>query len=100
MCCCLICRIITTFFLKYLLAINDLAIIKLKKIEERIIDVKAGRYSNRNIYYDFVDDKPLQGNSYYRLKQVDFDSKFEYSKIINVNFTNNNKDIVIYPNPF
>ena len=32
-------------------------------------------------YYSFTDDKPFQGTTYYRLKQVDFDGKWEYSVI-------------------
>jgi hypothetical protein len=36
--------------------------------------------------YTFVDDKPLSGFSYYRLKMVDNDDKSAYSKIIRVNF--------------
>jgi len=35
---------------------------------------------------------------YYRLQQMDFDGKAEYSKIVNVVF-NNGQDITLYPNP-
>lgn len=38
--------------------------------------------------YSFTDMNPLQGVSYYRLKQTDFDGKFNYSKVVAVNFTN------------
>jgi len=34
--------------------------------------------------YEFVDENPLTGISYYRLKQVDFDDKFEYSDKVSV----------------
>lgn len=40
--------------------------------------------SNQNPYYTFEDSEPLEGISYYRLKQTDFDGKFEYSKVIAV----------------
>lgn len=33
-------------------------------------------------YYQYVDQAPLNGVNYYRLKQVDFDGQFEYSDII------------------
>lgn len=34
--------------------------------------------------YNFIDRSPSNGINYYRLKQIDFDGKFEYSKIIAV----------------
>jgi hypothetical protein len=46
--------------------------------------------------YDINGD-PIKGLSYYRLKQVDFDGSFEYSKIISTKII---KDFNIYPNPF
>ncbi len=42
--------------------------------------------SYRPVDYTFVDDQPLPGVNYYRLKQVDFDGKFEYHKVIAVLF--------------
>jgi pectinesterase len=47
--------------------------------------------------YRFTDYYPLSGVSYYRLKQLDLDGKFEYSPIKAVDITNN--QIIIYPNP-
>jgi len=46
--------------------------------------------------YSFVDQSPLF-NSYLRLKQLDFDGTFAYSRIISVKSPN--ADIVVYPNP-
>jgi hypothetical protein len=52
--------------------------------------------------YSFADESPVVRKSYYRLKQIDFDGSFEYSKIVEV-------DIILpiefsleqnYPNPF
>ncbi len=55
--------------------------------------------------YAFVDSEfstPLELTGlYYRLKQVDFDGNFEYSKIVNVPFNKiQHEGIEIYPNPF
>lgn len=47
--------------------------------------------------YSLIDSKPLMGMNYYRLKQVDFDGKFEYSPIVNVEVKET--AISIYPNP-
>ncbi|MGB3153664.1 MAG: T9SS type A sorting domain-containing protein, partial [Chitinophagaceae bacterium] len=49
--------------------------------------------------YGFFDPNPLQGISYYRLKNIDLDGKFGYSTIVRVNLDKNSKDIRVYPNP-
>ncbi|HEX5154604.1 MAG TPA: T9SS type A sorting domain-containing protein [Parafilimonas sp.] len=48
--------------------------------------------------YSFIDSQPLNGENYYRLKQVDADGHFAYSKIVSESFrvANNYK---LYPNP-
>ena len=48
--------------------------------------------------YSFVDEAPLSVN-YYRLKQVDFDDKFEYSSIVSVNMPISKKNFTVFPNP-
>ena len=45
--------------------------------------------------YEFLDKTPLQGTNYYRLKQIDFDERFEYSKILSVYFGRKNLDVSI-----
>ncbi|HPI08877.1 MAG TPA: hypothetical protein PLM41_20930, partial [Saprospiraceae bacterium] len=50
--------------------------------------------------YAYTDERPQPGENYYRLKQVDFDGKFEYSDIRSVVMGSGAKDEVgIYPNP-
>ena len=49
--------------------------------------------------YNFEDDSPVNGENYYRLKQIDFDGDFEYSNIISVNMKVRGTDVVISPNP-
>jgi parallel beta-helix repeat protein len=50
--------------------------------------------------YDFVDASPVKGAvAYYRLKQVDLDGKFEYSKVILVKATGSNNRFSFGPNP-
>jgi hypothetical protein len=48
--------------------------------------------------YQFTDASPLSGDNYYRLKQVDKDNKFSYSKVLKLNF---GKDAAVRfsPNP-
>ncbi len=53
--------------------------------------------SSSTLFYETKDLNPLQGTSYYRLKQVDFDGAFEYSPLRVVTFNSN--DLLIFPNP-
>ena len=58
--------------------------------------------SNSPKQYSFVDDKPVSGNAQYRLKQIDLDGKFKYSKTVSVSYTvpAEFKLYQNYPNPF
>ncbi|MFT3934552.1 MAG: hypothetical protein QM726_13095 [Chitinophagaceae bacterium] len=44
--------------------------------------VAAATQGNSSNEYQFTDNKPLAGQSYYRLKQVDIDGKSSYSNVI------------------
>jgi hypothetical protein len=48
--------------------------------------------------YDFIDSSPLNGISYYRLRQTDFDGQVTYSPVNAVEFLAND-GVVLYPNP-
>jgi Secretion system C-terminal sorting domain len=48
--------------------------------------------------YSWIDISPANGNNYYRIKEIDADSKFMYSGIVLVNMTVASK-ISVYPNP-
>jgi len=49
--------------------------------------------------YLFTDEKPLSGVNYYRLKQVDYDGKSEYSPMVVADIRAGNLQFDIYPNP-
>ncbi len=49
--------------------------------------------------YGFFDATPLPGVNFYRLKNVDLDSKFGYSNIVKINLDKNDHTITLYPNP-
>jgi hypothetical protein len=50
--------------------------------------------------YEITDNDPVQGLSYYRLKQVNKDNSFSYSQPVVVDFTDQeNIRFLIYPNP-
>ncbi|GAB4500087.1 MAG: hypothetical protein OHK0019_38010 [Saprospiraceae bacterium] len=48
--------------------------------------------------YRFTDDSPLPGLNYYRLRQVDFDGQFSYSKVVSVRVSEAS-GIRLYPSP-
>jgi hypothetical protein len=66
-----------------------------------ISTVDGAGNSNTQLYYKTMDEEPLEGISYYRLKQTDFDGRFEYSDIKVVNFLKPGSisEWAIYPNP-
>lgn len=50
--------------------------------------------------YTYTDRRPLQGYNYYRLKQIDFDGRFEYSEALAIaRESDNGSSVEIYPNP-
>lgn len=51
------------------------------------------------VHYDFVDKKPASGDNFYRLKMVDIDKTFAYSKIIKVGYDVQALNSEFYPNP-
>jgi hypothetical protein len=50
--------------------------------------------------YSMVDENPLYGRSYYRLKQTDFDGKFTYSNVQLIDYEGPRfATLKVYPNP-
>ncbi|MBI9066804.1 MAG: T9SS type A sorting domain-containing protein [Salinivirgaceae bacterium] len=60
--------------------------------------------STAQIDYTFLDEIPVDGIAYYRLKQVDYDGKFTIHKTIKVDWDQfvlgEDDEIQIYPNPY
>jgi len=67
---------------------------------DKIGTVQAKGFSSITTNYSFVDQQPLATTGYYRLKMVDLDGKFEYSKIITVSEGTKGESLVIYNNPY
>lgn len=65
---------------------------------EQIGFVAGKGSSNTTSQYQYIDNNPLQGINYYRLKQIDMDGSITYSQVKSVLF--NSKPLVtFYPNP-
>ena len=64
--------------------------------------IRGAGTTNKKHDYQFTDSKPIDGNSYYRLKQNDFDGKFEYFGPVAINYEkieNGGCVMKVYPNP-
>lgn len=49
--------------------------------------------------YSYTDSEPYTGYNYYRLKSIDMDGTFEYSKIAGVLYEGTGEKLSVYPNP-
>lgn len=72
---------------------------------ESLFEVDGAGTSIQGLEYKEYDQSPLQGTSYYRLKQVDFDGTTDYSKIEQVIIGGAERQGTmtissVYPNPF
>lgn len=68
--------------------------------QELLFHQGSGNTSSRT-EYEMVDDQPLQGISYYRLKQTDFDGSFEYFPMVAVEMPSmgDSQELILFPNP-
>jgi hypothetical protein len=63
-------------------------------------EVKGQGTTSQQTNYTFTDLKPVAGNAYYRLRQVDLDGTFTFSKTIVVKAASNKHEaFTLYPNP-
>jgi hypothetical protein len=67
---------------------------------EDIGEVEGQGFNIQNIEskYSFVDEAPMLGTNYYRLKAVDLDNEYEYFDVRAVRM-NGSKKLAVYPNP-
>jgi hypothetical protein len=80
---------------------NDKMLVERSKDGQRfreIGQVKGRGTSAIPFEYQYFDNNPGTGDTYYRLKQVDFNGSFEYSKVIALN-TEGFIQLYTYPNP-
>lgn len=66
---------------------------------EDVSQTPAAGNSNTVKNYSSTDYEPLQGVSFYRLKEVDKDGKTFYSNPVSVDFNSSEDGILVYPNP-
>ena len=66
----------------------------------RLNSVAPNGNSTSLLSYQFFDESPFSGASYYRLKQTDYNGKFAYFNMVSVDFLKSkNITFTVYPNP-
>ena len=68
------------------------------KAWSKIGSVEAKGESSALVRYNFVHNEPADGNNFYRLKMIDLDNTYSFSRILTVNFENA-ESVQVYPNP-
>ncbi len=62
--------------------------------------VQSEENSRSSKKYTVLDENPIIGKQFYRIKQTDYDGQFTYSNIVSVLFgTNDSGNLKLYPNP-
>ena len=65
----------------------------------KLKEIAAVGDSQKMTNYTATDETPLSGISYYRLKTVDRDDSFAYSRTVSVNLGDTGLGVSVYPNP-
>jgi len=65
---------------------------------EQIATVEGAGTTESGHTYRAIDDLPINGNNYYRLKQIDFDGETTYSDLISIN-NKEQSQVFVYPSP-
>ncbi len=66
---------------------------------EAIKEISSRDDNSSSVYYEDTDETPLQGVSFYRLKQVFLDGSYIYSPMRKIIFDIDINEIVLFPNP-
>lgn len=69
---------------------------------QKIGQVQGAGTTNDIQFYEYLHTQPAVGNNYYRLKQVDFNGKFVYTRTLHIVFQAPEvlaKEYLVYPNP-
>lgn len=62
-------------------------------------NVEGAGNSTSTLTYQFIDNEPINGTSFYQLKQTDFNGDYALSNIAIVQYESTDNDLQIFPNP-
>jgi carboxypeptidase T len=77
---------------------NDHRYFEVEKSADRINFIPIGRIEG-SMLYNLIDNNPLRGNNFYRIKETDVNGKSSYSNIINIVYSPAVHFVQLYPNP-
>jgi hypothetical protein len=66
---------------------------------EEVIRVKGAGTSHATHTYTATDEMPYPGTSYYRLRQTDYNGKYEYFNMVSVDWNAGDFAMEVFPNP-
>ena len=66
---------------------------------EILATIAAAGYKSSEAFYSLIDEQPLNGTSYYRLTQTDFDGTSETFKIVSLSLLSTTTEFNVNPNP-
>lgn len=84
---------------------KDNFLYEIERADEKMLFYKIGEMkpsipNTKNIYqYQFIDKNPLKGTNYYRIKQIDIDGTYAYSKVVQGKSEQPASTVLLYPNP-
>ncbi len=64
---------------------------------QEIVRMEGNGTSDKLNEYSYIDQSPLTGKVYYRLKQTDFNGQFTFSPIRSIVVANNSQQPIVYP---
>ena len=68
-------------------------------VYQKIGEVNGAGTTTDRQDYAFTDFQPFWGTSYYRIRQIDFDGQYDYSKVASIRILKEAPSINAYPNP-
>ncbi len=80
--------------------VSDFAYFEVERLNGGRIGVPLGRVESRGVgAYTWTDNAPKEGVNYYRLKMVDVDGSYDYSRIVSLEIIRGQAVAFVYPNP-
>ena len=78
---------------------NEAFVIERSANRKNWVSIGKVMAKNQTCFYKSIDQHPLKSWSFYRLKQIDKNGNFSYSKVMPIQFSEAAASITLFPNP-